>query len=58
MPKPNEDQVLVRAYAYALNRADLGVLSGGQHGSVGGPGTIPGMEWAGEVVEVGARVIV
>jgi len=56
MPKPNDDQVLVRAHAYALNRADLGVLSGGQHGSVGGPGTIPGMEWAGEVVEVGARV--
>jgi len=56
MPSPGADQVLVKVHACGLNRADLGVLSGGSHGRVGGAGTIPGMEWAGEVVEVGARV--
>lgn len=55
-PSPSEDQVLVKVHACGLNRADLGVLAGGSHGRVGGAGTIPGMEWAGEVVEVGARV--
>lgn len=55
-PSPGPDQVLVKAHAWGLNRADLGVLAGGSHGRVGGAGTIPGMEWAGEVVEVGARV--
>ena len=55
-PTPAAQQVLVRVRACALNRADLGVISGHMHGSVGGPGTIPGMEFAGEVVEVGAEV--
>jgi NADPH2:quinone reductase len=55
-PVPGPDDVLVRVHAVALNRADLGVLAGHMHGSVGGPGTVLGMEWAGEVVEVGARV--
>lgn len=55
-PIPGPDQVLVKVHAWGLNRADLGVLAGGAHGKVGGAGTIPGMEWAGEVVEVGARV--
>lgn len=55
-PTPGPDQVLVKVHAWGLNRADLGVLAGGAHGKVGGAGTIPGMEWAGEVVEVGARV--
>ena len=53
-PKPNE--VLVRVRAAALNRADLGVVAGHRHGSIGGPGAIPGLEWAGEVVEAGAEV--
>jgi NADPH2:quinone reductase len=55
-PQPGPDQVLVRVKACALNRADLGVLVGGMHGSQGGAGTVPGMEWAGEVVETGSGV--
>ena len=54
-PVPTADQVLVRVKACGLNRADLGVIAGGKHGSQGGAGTIPGMEWAGEVLEVGAN---
>jgi len=53
-PKPNE--VLVRVRAAALNRADLAVASGQRHGAIGGPGTIVGMEFAGEVAAVGAEV--
>ena len=53
-PSPGSDDVLVRVRAVALNRADLGVLAGHMHGSVGGAGTILGMEWAGEAVEVGS----
>ncbi|RVT97852.1 quinone oxidoreductase [Rhodovarius crocodyli] len=56
VPKPGPEQVLVKLKAIGLNRADLGVASGHMHGSVGGPGTIPGMEGAGEVVEVGPGV--
>jgi NADPH2:quinone reductase len=54
VPKPNE--VLVKVRACGLNRADLAVASGHRHGTVGGPGTVVGMEWSGEVVEVGAQV--
>ena len=54
-PVPTAEQVLVRVKACGLNRADLGVIAGGKHGSQGGAGTIPGMEWAGEVMEVGAN---
>lgn len=53
-PKPNE--VLVRVRACALNRADLMVASGMAHGAIGGPGTIVGMEFSGEVAGVGAEV--
>lgn len=56
LPVPGPEQVLVRLRAIGLNRADLGVASGHMHGAVGGPGTIPGMEGAGEVVEVGPGV--
>jgi NADPH2:quinone reductase len=52
-PKPNEVKIRVRACG--LNRADLLVASGHAHGRVGGAGTIVGMEFAGEVVEVGAE---
>jgi NADPH2:quinone reductase len=55
-PDPGPDEVLVRVRALALNRADLSVLAGHMHGSVGGPGTILGMECAGEVAAVGANV--
>jgi NADPH2:quinone reductase len=53
-PKPNE--VLIRVRASSLNRADLLVASGRQHGPVGGVGARLGLECAGEVVEVGAEV--
>ena len=55
-PKPSPQQVLVRVRTCGLNRADLAVAAGHSHGSVGGVGTVVGMEFAGEVVEVGAEV--
>ena len=55
-PKPNE--VLVKVHACGLNRADLGMSRGAAHGAAGGAGTVLGMEWAGEVVEMGAEIAV
>jgi NADPH:quinone reductase len=55
-PVPAANQVLVRVRASGLNRADLIMLGGHKHGSAGGPGTILGLEWSGDVVEVGADV--
>ena len=52
-PKPTGTQVLVRVRANGLNRADLGMTKGHVHGSAGGAGTVLGMEWAGEVAELG-----
>jgi NADPH:quinone reductase len=54
-PAPKGTQVLVRVRACALNRADLGMTKGHVHGSRGGVGTVLGMEWAGEVAELGAE---
>ncbi len=54
-PVAERNQVLVRVRACALNRADLAVAAGHKHGAIGGPGTIVGMEFAGEVAEVGAE---
>ena len=53
-PKPNE--VLIRVRASSLNRADLLVALGHQHGSVGGVGARLGLECAGEVDAVGSEV--
>jgi NADPH2:quinone reductase len=55
-PHPKASEILVRVRAASLNRADLAVAAGHRHGAIGGPGTIPGLEWAGEVVEIGAEV--
>src|SRR5262245_26427046 len=55
-PKPAANEVLVRVRAAGVNRADVGVAAGGTHGRQGGPGTIPGLEWAGEVAAVGGEV--
>jgi len=52
-PAPKGTQVLVRVHACGLNRADLGMTKGHAHGSAGGAGTVLGMEWAGEVAELG-----
>ncbi len=53
-PKPNE--VLIRVRASSLNRADLLVALGHQHGSVGGVGARLGLECSGEVEAVGGEV--
>lgn len=53
-PKPNE--ILIKVHAASLNRADLAVASGHRHGTIGGTGTIVGLECAGEVEAVGAAV--
>jgi NADPH:quinone reductase len=55
-PKPKPNEVLVRVRAAGLNRADLGVAAGHAHGRMGGPGTILGLEFAGEIAELGADV--
>ena len=49
-PAPKSAQVLVRVRACGLNRADLGMTKGQAHG---GAGAVLGMEWAGEVAELG-----
>jgi NADPH2:quinone reductase len=54
-PSPQPTQVKVRVRACGLNRADMMVAGGMAHGATGGAGTIVGMEFAGEVVEVGAE---
>lgn len=55
-PTPRPNQVLVRVRAAPLNRADLAMLTGAAHGATGGMGAPLGLEWAGEVAEVGADV--
>src|SRR3954467_11395692 len=52
-PSPKGTQVLVKVSACGLNRADLGMTKGHVHGAAGGVGTVLGMEWAGEVAELG-----
>src|ERR1700710_3265257 len=52
-PAPKGTQVLVRVRANGLNRADLGMTKCHAHGSAGGVGAVLGMEWAGEVAELG-----
>lgn len=55
-PSPRAGQVLVRVAFAALNRADLGMARGHRHGAAGGAGTVGGLEWSGEIVEVGNDV--
>ncbi|MDP3675320.1 MAG: zinc-binding dehydrogenase [Novosphingobium sp.] len=55
-PAPGRGQVLVRVRAAALNRIDLMMLTGHAHGSMGGAGIPLGLEWAGDVIEVGPGV--
>jgi NADPH2:quinone reductase len=52
-PKPRPFELLVKVKAAGLNRADLGAASGkGGHGAVG---ATVGLDWSGEVVEVGVE---
>src|SRR5437660_2029841 len=55
-PRPKPNEVLVKVRAAALKRADLATSRGLPHGSHGGIGAAVGLEWAGEVVETGAKV--
>ncbi|MGH7088462.1 MAG: zinc-binding dehydrogenase [Stellaceae bacterium] len=56
VPKPKASEILVKVRAAGLNRAELMMAQGYRHGSQGGAGTVPGLEWAGEVVDAGAAV--
>jgi NADPH2:quinone reductase len=55
-PLVNDEQVLVRVRASSLNRADLLQRQGKYPPPPGFPAEIPGMEFAGEVAEVGSSV--
>src|SRR3954452_2319931 len=55
-PLINDEQVLVRVRASSLNRADLLQRQGKYPPPYGFPAEIPGMEFAGEVAEVGSSV--
>jgi NADPH2:quinone reductase len=55
-PSPKANEILIKVKAASLNRADLAVAGGHRHGAVGGPGTIVGLECAGEVEAVGGDV--
>jgi NADPH2:quinone reductase len=55
-PVPGPTQVLVKVRAAGLNRADLIMAAGHRHGNAGGPGSVLGLEFAGDVEAVGAEV--
>lgn len=55
-PVPKAQDILVKVRASALNRADLLLVAGRSHGLQGGVGTRLGLEWSGDVVEVGDEV--
>jgi len=55
-PRPKPNEVLVGVRAAGLNRAELAMAAGHKHGPLGGAGAVIGLEWAGEVAEVGAEV--
>src|SRR5947208_17054856 len=54
-PEPKPSEVLIRVRASSLNRADLLVALGHQHGSVGGVGARLGLECFGEVEAGGSE---
>lgn len=56
-PSPGPEQVLVQVMAAGINRADLNAAKGAGVASAESLGKPIGMEWAGEVVEVGKDVL-
>ena len=56
-PEPAPNEILIKVRASSLNRADVGVAAGQQHGRVGGIGARLGLECAGEVEAVGSEVM-
>ena len=55
-PEPAPNEILIKVRASSLNRADVGVAAGQQHGRVGGIGARLGLECSGEVEVVGREV--
>jgi NADPH2:quinone reductase len=55
-PEPAPNEILIKVRASSLNRADVGVAAGQQHGRVGGIGARLGLECSGEVEAVGGEV--
>jgi putative PIG3 family NAD(P)H quinone oxidoreductase len=55
-PEPGPGEVLVRVHGAGLNRGDLAQRAGGYPAPPGAPADIPGLEFAGEIVETGERV--
>lgn len=56
VPTPGSEEILVRVHASALNRADIHQREGNYPAPKGAPADIPGLEFAGEVAALGARV--
>ena len=56
-PRPGPEEILVDVKASALNRADMLQREGGDPAPPGSPDDIPGLEFAGVVLEAGDRVI-
>ncbi|MDV3310661.1 MAG: NAD(P)H-quinone oxidoreductase [Cyclobacteriaceae bacterium] len=56
MPSCGGDDVLVRVAAAGVNRPDIAQRKGRYPAPKGAPADIPGLEIAGEIVEVGSRV--
>jgi len=55
-PSPRPHELLIRVRAAGLNRVDTMMIHGHVHGTAGGVGAVLGVEWAGEVLAVGAEV--
>ena len=55
-PHFGPDDILVRVRASGINRADIHQRKGGYPAPPGSPADIPGLEYAGEVADVGANV--
>src|SRR5260221_11834246 len=55
-PLLNDERVLVRVRASSLNRADLLQRQGKYPPPPGFPAEIPGMEFAGEIAQIGSSV--